>query len=88
MEFAITKISSKGQIVIPTKLRNGIKKGTQFLVVKNSNKIILKRIDELEENMKNDFEFIKRIEIAWKKYEKGKFQTKNKTDFLKELEKW
>jgi len=50
MEVDITKISEKGQIVIPSNLRKemGIKKSDQFLVFGEDSTIILKRLDKPE----------------------------------------
>lgn len=50
MEVDVTKISEKGQIVIPSNLRKemGIKKSDQFLVFGEDSTIILKRLDKPE----------------------------------------
>ncbi|MFA4819892.1 MAG: AbrB/MazE/SpoVT family DNA-binding domain-containing protein [Candidatus Aenigmatarchaeota archaeon] len=47
MEVEMTRISEKGQVVIPSALRNQmkIKKSDQFLVFGEGNTIILKKID-------------------------------------------
>jgi AbrB family looped-hinge helix DNA binding protein len=43
-EVATTRMSSKGQVVIPEKLRNklGLKEGSQFVVVGENDTVILK----------------------------------------------
>ncbi len=48
MEIELTRISEKGQIVIPSSLRKemGIKKSDKFLVFGEENTIILKKIEE------------------------------------------
>jgi len=45
-ELSTTKMSSKGQIVIPEKIRNqlGLKAGSQFVVVGSKDTVILKEI--------------------------------------------
>lgn len=45
-EAATTKLSSKGQVVIPEEIRNrlGLKAGAQFVVVGDRDVVILKRI--------------------------------------------
>lgn len=88
MEIALTKMSSKGQIVIPIELREDIKEGEQLLVIKNDHQLIVKKASTLEKNLKEDLDFAKRTEEAWKRYEKGQFISLNAKDFLKELEKW
>jgi len=40
------------------------------------------------ENLKDDLEFAKRTEEAWKRYEKGEFISMDKDKFLEELKKW
>ena len=85
MDVAITKISSKGQIVIPSKMRNGITPGDQFLIIKENNKFILKKIDDLTKVLQNEIEFAHRVENAWISHEKGKFKSKTAKTFLKEL---
>jgi AbrB family looped-hinge helix DNA binding protein len=88
MDFAIAKVSTKGQIVIPSEMRAGIKKGDEFLMVKDNERIILKSIKNLAADVKDDLIFADRVEKAWKRYDEGKFIEMSKEDFLKELEKW
>jgi len=88
METAITTMSSKGQVVIPSELREDIQEGEKILIIKNGHQLILKKASALDKNFKEDFEFAKRTEAAWKRYEKGLLKTRNAEDFLKEFEKW
>jgi AbrB family looped-hinge helix DNA binding protein len=85
MNFAIAKISTKGQIVIPNFLRKNIESGDEFLMIEDNDRIILKNMKTVAEALKEDVLFAKRVEKAWKKYEKGKFVSKSKKDFLNEL---
>ena len=87
MEIAITKISSKGQIVIPSNMRKDIDIGEEFLIIKDHNRLIMKKISEVTEKLKEDLIFAKRVEKAWKAYEKGKFKSLSANKFLEELEK-
>ena len=87
-EIAITRMSSKGQVVIPSELREGFKEGEKILVIKSGGKLILKKARDMDEKLKDDLIFAKRTEEAWKRYEKGEFKTMSADDFLKELEKW
>ena len=88
MDFAIAKVSTKGQIVIPLALRAGIKEGDEFLIVKDKDRFVLKNMKGLASELKDELKFIQRIDAAWDEYEKGKFIRKSKEDFLKELKKW
>jgi len=88
MEIALTKMSSKGQIVIPSELREDMKEGEQLIIIKNGHQLILKKASEMDKNLKEDLEFAKRTEAAWERYEKGEFKTSTAKDFLRDLEKW
>lgn len=87
MDVAITKISSKGQVVIPLEMREGLKEGDKLLIIKNKDQIILKKASKLDKKLKEDLEFARRTEEAWKSYEGGEFISKTADEFLKELEK-
>jgi AbrB family looped-hinge helix DNA binding protein len=88
MNVAITKMSSKGQVVIPSEMRKGIREGDKLLIIKNNGQLIMKKTKDLDENLKEDLEFAKRTEKAWQEYEKGIFKKMSAKDFLKELDKW
>ena len=51
MEIEITKVTSRGQVVIPQDIReqNNIREGERFLVYGTGDSIVLKRIKNLEE---------------------------------------
>ncbi|MBI4919336.1 AbrB/MazE/SpoVT family DNA-binding domain-containing protein [archaeon] len=85
MEYAIAKVSTKGQIVIPSSLRKNVYVGDEFLMIKESGRFILKSMKSLASKLKDDFVFAERVEKAWKEHDKGKFERKSKEDFLKEL---
>ena len=85
MEFAIAKVSTKGQIVIPSRLRKGIIDGDEFLIVRDEGRIVMKNMKDLANDLKEDMAFATRVEKAWQDYDKGKFVRKTKDDFLKEL---
>ena len=58
----ITKISSKGQVVIPLKMRNelGIKEGSTLAIDKMKDILILKKIDfDLVKQFKNSLADVK-----------------------------
>ena len=49
MQVELTRISEKGQVVIPSSLRQemGIKRADQFMIFGEDNTIILKKIEKL-----------------------------------------
>jgi len=86
VETAIAKISSKGQIVIPIHMRRDIKVGEEFLIIRDQNRFILKKMSKVTEKLKDDLQFAKQVEHAWNEYEKGTFTSAKATDFLKKLD--
>jgi len=84
----ITKISSKGQIVIPLNMREDIKEGDEFIIIKDENRFILKKASSLNEKMKEDLEFARRTEEAYKRHEAGEFIVMEANEFIKEMKKW
>jgi AbrB family looped-hinge helix DNA binding protein len=87
MDFAVAKVSTKGQIVIPRSLRKDIHQGDQFLIIRDDKRIILKNMDSLASDIKDDIIFAEHVENAWLDFDKCKFVSKTKDEFLKELEK-
>ncbi|MDP1695302.1 MAG: AbrB/MazE/SpoVT family DNA-binding domain-containing protein [archaeon] len=88
METEITRISSKGQVVIPLIIREKmkIKEGEAFAVSEKGNLIVLKKIEgSLREE---DIETLNRIKEAWADVEQGKYKKMSKNDFLKEISQW
>jgi AbrB family looped-hinge helix DNA binding protein len=88
MDIAITKMSSKGQIVIPQEMRGAFKEGDKIVIMQNGDHIIMKKADKFSKQLEEDLIFAKRTEAAWKNYEQGKFKTMEFDDFIKEVKKW
>ena len=86
MKFAIAKVSTKGQIVIPSSLRKEIHKGDEFLMVQDDGRMILKNLKNLAADLRNDFIFAEKVEEAWQEYDKGEFIKKDKDQFLRDLQ--
>ncbi len=84
----LTKISSRGQVVIPRDVRNrlDIKEGSVMAVMTKGDMIVLKRLDS---GIKaGDLRTLKLIEEAWEDIEKGRYKIYSREAFFKELEKW
>mgnify|MGYP001614708354 CR=1 FL=1 len=88
MEIAITKMSSKGQVVIPSGMRNDIKEGEKLIIIRSNGQIIMKKASELDKKFKEDIEFARRTEEAYKAYERGEFTSSSAEEFIKEMKKW
>ena len=88
MDIAITKMSSKGQVVIPLEMRSKIKDGEKIVLIQNKDQIILKKVSEFSKNIEEDLEFARRTEEAWKRIDKGDGIRMDFDDFLNEMKKW
>ena len=88
MDVAMTKMSSKGQVVIPVEMRKGIRVGEKLVIIQNKGQIIMKKASKLDKNLMDDLEFARQTQEAWKSYDKGEFKSMDSKDFLKALKKW
>ncbi len=84
----ITRLSSKGQVVIPTKVRKKmkIKEGSVFAVSAKKDMIVLKKLGT--KIKAEDLKTLKLLEEAWEDIEKGRYEVYSKKAFFKELKKW
>ena len=84
----LTRVSSKGQIVIPYDIRKefGIRKGSVLAISAKNNVIAMKKLDTKMTN--EDLKTLKLIEEAWKDIEEGRYKSTTPDEFFKELEKW
>ena len=81
-------MSSKGQVVIPQSMRDGIEEGEEFIIIRDDSRIILKNIKNFEKNIKEDLEFAKRTEDAFERIEKGEYVSVDSDNLFKEMDKW
>jgi len=83
-----TRVSSKGQIVIPKDIRDNlnIQEGDLLAAVSEENFIILKKIDpKITEGEKI---LLKRIKEAWDSIDRGEYTGLEGSELLKEMKKW
>jgi AbrB family looped-hinge helix DNA binding protein len=87
-EMEFTKASSKGQIVIPRKIRKklGIQEGSMFSVSAREGIIILKKLNS--KFTKEDLKTIRLVEEAWDDIEHGRYKVSSTDKFLEELRNW
>jgi len=88
MEIGITRISSKGQVVIPSSMRKGCTEGEELIIIREGGRFILKPLGEFAPALREDILFAEKTEHAFAEYEKGSFRTKEKEKFLDELASW
>ena len=84
----ITRMSSKGQIVIPKDMREGFKEGEKILIIKDKGRLILKKASSMYENLKEDLEFARRTEEAYKRIEAGEYIEIDSENLVEEMMKW
>ena len=87
-ETEFTKTSSKGQIVIPSKIRKklNIGSGSLLAITAQDGLIILKKVSS---NISSkDMMILKLIEEAWEDIDKGKYKVRSNDDFFKEFREW
>ena len=87
MEIELTRMSSKGQIVIPLALRKklAIKDGEILAVSTKDDILVLKKV---ENPLEDDLKTLDKIKEAWKEIEAGKYKKLASEDFLKEIAQW
>ena len=83
MKMEITKVSTKGQIVIPQEIRKelGIESGTSMLVTKMKDYVLLKKVKIPD--LKKEFEELTKLGEAWAK----KNNLKNEEDVARLMHK-
>lgn len=88
MDIETTKMTSKGQVVIPLDIREekGLKEGERFLVYDIDDSIVLKRIRNLEK-AKDIEEFEKVFAKTWKIAEERKITKKDVEEEIKAYRK-
>lgn len=84
-QIDITKMSSKGQVVIPQELREGFSEGDKIVVIRNQDQIILKKADKFDKQIEEDLIVARRVEAAWKEIEEGKYKKMSAENFLSEI---
>ncbi|HKZ49906.1 MAG TPA: AbrB/MazE/SpoVT family DNA-binding domain-containing protein [Candidatus Nanoarchaeia archaeon] len=87
-EVAVTKMSSKGQVVIPSEMRADIREGEKIIIIKDGDQIIMEKASKFDKRLKEDLIFAKRTAEAFKRYEKGEFVEMSFEEFMKAAKKW
>jgi len=86
----LTRISSKGQVVIPSRVREklGIQAGNVFAVLtpRKGKLVVLKKIDS--KSLQADVRTLREVERAWKEVERGEARRATRKRFVEELETW
>jgi AbrB family looped-hinge helix DNA binding protein len=88
MKFAVTNMSSKGQIVIPVDIRTKLNlvEGEVLGISSQEGLIVLKKIEN--EMSKDDIATLEKIKEAWEEIGNGKSKKMSSEMFLREISKW
>lgn len=78
----VTKLSSKGQVVIPSELRKDMKEGTAFAVLRKKDLIVLKK---LKTYTKRELAEMAELDRLWKEIDAGKYAEYTPEEFSKKL---
>jgi len=81
----VTTLSTKGQVVIPERLRRGYDIGSSFIVSKVNEMIVLKPIEGLTEEEKNE---LKELKSIWNEIDSGKADKYSEKEFFKAIKQW
>lgn len=81
----ITKLSTKGQVVIPEEFRKDLETGTAFAVTRKDDLIVLKKLKGFNSR---ELEELNELQKIWKDIDQGRAKSYSKKDFMKELESW
>ncbi len=92
MEIEISKMTERGQVTIPEEFRRelNLKAGEKIVFFKEDGRLFLEAMSRVKnlEKLKEDLEFARRTEEAWRAYERGEFVSQDADEFLRELERW
>lgn len=81
----MTRLSTKGQIVIPESVRRNFEVGTAFNVVRKGDLIVLKEIEGFSDWEIKEMEELDKI---WKEIDSGECKSYEKEEFFEEMKKW
>ncbi len=88
VDIGVTRVSSKGQVIIPADMRGEFAEGEKLILIKNGKQIIMKRAADFGSALEDDILFAKRTEKALRRYEKGWFRKANRKEFLDLIKRW
>lgn len=88
MNVAITRMSSKGQVVIPAEMRQNLREGDKIIIIQNEDQLIMKKATKVDKNFNEDILFAKRTEEALKRIREGKGVKMDFDEFITEMKKW
>lgn len=81
-------MSSKGQIVIPQDMRENFAEGDKLIVIRDEDRLVLRKASKLDSQFLEDLEFAKRSDEAYDRIQKGEGIEMDFDEFIEEMKKW
>ncbi len=90
MALQVTRLSARGQIVIPQSIREklGLREGEQFIVADQEGSIVMKPLSKMEGEVEAELLDMKLAARAWKEIDEGRARKLGRREFIEELSKW
>jgi len=92
MEIEISKLTERGQVTIPLEFRRELKlkTGEKIIFFSEGGKLFLEPMSRVRniKKLKEDLEFARRTEEAWKEIDSGEGTEMDFDEFLNEVRKW
>ena len=90
MEIGIVALSSKGQLVIPQRIRKdlNLKVGDRLAIVEDKGTLVLKPMRQVQGSIEEGLADMAVAARRWKEVEQGKAKRMKKSEFLSELARW
>ncbi|MBS3131366.1 AbrB/MazE/SpoVT family DNA-binding domain-containing protein [Candidatus Woesearchaeota archaeon] len=87
-KMGVARLSSKGQLVIPSgiRARASLKEGSMVLVASYGDMVVLKKVGKLVSD--EDLESLKRVDEAWEDIEHGRYKTGSLEEFFSQAREW
>lgn len=87
-KMQISRVSSKGQLVIPQEIRDRahLKEGSMVAVASYGSLVVLKKLDKLVSDA--DLQSLKLVDEAWDDIEHGRYKAGSLREFLNKAGEW
>lgn len=88
MAVGMSRVSSRGQVVIPQDMRKNFQEGDKIFFIEEGKNLILSSEDSISEKVIEDLEFERRTKEALKRVEAGEFVSVDSDNIEEEMMKW
>lgn len=90
MAIAVTRMTSRGQVVIPQSIRRTLRlrEGEELLVVEEEGTILLKPASRLSAAVEEELADMTSLARAWAHVDRGRASSASPTEFRRRLRSW